>query len=127
MGVILYKFTKRIISESDIPNLKNILFPIPEDIKNPILAAEVFFEDLHTHYEKKRLIILLDEFQKIVHQSTADFLDLFRSLVERGILSLVMFGLSRPGILEKNCKTQFTYAHFPVDFFNQNIIKKNTN
>lgn len=69
-----------------------IKWSVPNEHPNPTALVDAFFPALaDAHSAAKPLVILLDEFQLLVHESAEPLLDALRPIYEAGVVGFVMF------------------------------------
>ena len=93
-------------------------------VTDPLNAFEKIIDKLYSNNGNKRIILLLDEFQLIVHPNTSELLDMFRRLNNSGVLAFILTGLYRPEIIRSQSNSQFSFLHHSVDFLKYDAIKK---
>ena len=65
---------------------------VPASHPNPLLLFEDFFEQLRESFaDRGRVVLLLDEFQRLIAPAGEPLLDSLRLVCERGVIGLVLF------------------------------------
>jgi hypothetical protein len=124
---VINSFTEKIIAKAGQQGIDvRGLDPIPANHPNPLSGVIPFLEQLSRRAVGRRLVLLLDEFQSIVAESTTPLLDLLRSTSQESLVWYIFSGLARPKQLSAACPRTnlWPVADRAVDFLAEDSVAR---